>query len=619
MPGWYGIVVDGTVVRLATITAAGVGTILTLLTYGDRLIAGLLPSSAIQSIALAYIVPFVVTLVASGVAARLERRGGAARTQLLEREIQAINRFPGQNPNPVLRMSADGELTYANAASQPIRAALGVEVGDRLDPGVLDRLIAAATASPPEAIELRHELRTFALLPVHVPELAVYNLYGTDITAAKTVERFPDRNPNPVLRMTPDGTLGYSNAASATIRRALGVEVGDPLPSAVLDALHAALADPAASPVEIAGEGRTFHLKPVVIPEFGFTNLYGTDVTAQKAVDRFPNQNPNPVLRLARDGVLTYANPASALVRKALGAEIGEGLDRAVFARVLAASEDEADPTMEVEADGTIYQLRVVSVYEFNSINLYGTDITAARQVEAISRENERLLLNILPRSIAERLRAGETVIADGFDDMAVLFADLVGFTELSSQLAPTDVVSLLNEVFSTFDRLTDRFGLEKIKTVGDAYMVVGGLENTTASDPGRRHGTHAADVADMGLAILDEVARLEHKAGSVLQVRVGMHVGPAVAGVIGLKKFIYDVWGDTVNTASRMETTGLPGRLQVTRETSERLSGAFELERRGIVDVKGKGRIETWFVLGRHDAGPRSSGEVGAGARAER
>ena len=290
-------------------------------------------------------------------------------------------------------------------------------------------------------------------------------------------------------------------------------------------------------------------------------------------------------------------------MRRALGADVGETLEPAIFARVVAASADATDPTMEVEAEGTIYRLRVVSVYEFDSINLYGTDVTAARQVEVVSRENERLLLNILPSSIAERLRAGERVIADGFDDMAVLFADLVDFTEISSRLAPTDVVSLLNDVFSMCDRLADRFGLEKIKTIGDAYMVVGGLTEATGTGHEQSTGKHAAAVADMGLAILDELGRHEHAGGTGLQVRVGMHVGPAVAGVIGLSKFIYDVWGDTVNMASRMETTGVPGRLQVARETYERLTDDFELEPRGIVDVKGKGPIETWFVLGRRAA----------------
>jgi class 3 adenylate cyclase len=398
--------------------------------------------------------------------------------------------------------------------------------------------------------------------------------------------------------MTPSGQLWYANDASRPITAALGIAVGDPLPRPLFEALAAHLADSAAPVPEVAGEGGlTFRLKPVSIPEFGFVNLYATDVTAEKAVDKFPNQNPNPVLRLSRTGRMTYANPASALVRTALGAEVGEDLAPEVFARIVATLDDPVDPTLEVAAEGTIYRLRVVLVYEFDSINVYGTDITAARQVEALSNANESLLLNILPASIAERLRGGETIIADRFEDMAVLFADVVGFTELSSRLSPTDVVTLLNEVFSRCDRLVDRFHLEKIKTVGDAYMVAGGLDAAGDAEAAP-HATHAGDVAEMGLAIIDEIDQLGRERGIPLQVRVGMNVGPAVAGVIGLKKFIYDVWGDTVNTASRMESTGVPGRLQVSRATYERLADEFEFEHRGMVEVKGKGQLETWFLI---------------------
>jgi class 3 adenylate cyclase len=417
--------------------------------------------------------------------------------------------------------------------------------------------------------------------------------------------QFPDQNPHPVLRMAADGTLLYANSASAPVTAAWGGAVGAGLPHDVAAALRATAAESPPGTIEVASGGRTFDVLAIHVPELDAYNLYGTDVTARKAIDKFPNQNPNPVLRLTRAGRMTYANPASGLVRKALGAEVGEDLDPGVFARVIAASEQQTDPTMEVAADGTIYRLRVVSVYEFDSINLYGTDITAVRRVEELGAANEALLLNILPASIADRLRNGEGTIADRFDDMAVLFADVVGFTELSSRLAPTEVVHLLNEVFSTCDRLADRFGLEKIKTVGDAYMVVGGLPQHADEHSGRapHGGSHAVDVADMGLAMLEELARHEHAAGVGLMVRLGMHVGPAVAGVIGLKKFIYDVWGDTVNMASRMEATGVPGRLQVTSETRERLAGAFEFERRGIVEVKGKGPLETWFVVRRRTA----------------
>jgi class 3 adenylate cyclase len=512
--------------------------------------------------------------------------------------VPGTERFPNANPNPVLRMSDAGMLTYANVASAPILEAWEAQVGANLSEGIVRSLRGAAASRPPDRVEVVSGRRTFDVLAIHVPDLDAYNLYGTDITAAKVVERFPDRNPNPVLRINPAGDLWYANDASRPITAALGIEVGDPLPATLLGQLRTALENPAGGAPEVAGEGgRTFRLKPVEIPEFDFVNVYGTDITAEKAIDKFPNQNPNPVLRLSRAGRMTYANPASVLVRKALGGEVGEDLAPAIFARVLAASEHPTDPTMDVEADGTIYRLRVIAVYEFDSINLYGTDITAARQVEALSAANEALLLNILPASIAERLRGGETVIADRFEEMAVLFADVVDFTAISSRLPPTDLVALLNDVFSACDRLTEDFHLEKIKTVGDAYMVVGGLHTVYGFDEAA-HAGHAIDVARMGLAIISELERFGQERGVRIQMRVGMHVGPAVAGVIGLKKFIYDVWGDTVNTASRMESTGVPGRLQVTTETRDRLGAHFAFERRGIVEVKGKGPTETWFVV---------------------
>ena len=611
-PAWFRIASDGAVLRRALLTSLGVGTILTLANRHEEIFgAGLAPSSLLP-IAITYLVPFVVSCASSVIALRGERRTSAATFELLEREIQAINRFPGQNPNPVLRVAEDGTLTYANAASAPIMAALRLQVGEAVPDDWMARFRAAAAASPPDRIEVEHKQQTFAILAVHVPELGVFNIYGTDITGAKVVARFPDRNPNPVLRMSPEGRLLYANAASEPITRAIGVSVGDPLPGELFERLQVVLADPTAAPVEVSGEGLIFRIKPVLIPEFDFVNLYGTDITALKAIDKFPGQNPNPVLRLTRDGRMTYANAASELVRQALGSQVGDDLPATVFDEVLRACQDTVSPTMEVEADGRVYRLLVVQVYEFDSINLYGTDITAARQVERLNAENERLLLNILPATIAERLRGGEMVIADAFDDMTVLFADVVGFTDLSARWPAREVVGLLNEVFSMCDRLTDRYGLEKIKTVGDAYMVVGGLGRGAGGAlggngerPRGEGGSHPADVADMALELLAEVAKYRHAAaGTGIQMRIGIHVGPAVAGVIGLKKFIYDVWGDTVNTASRMESTGVPGRIQVTPEAYERLRDEFEFESRGPIDVKGKGVIETWFLLARRVAG---------------
>jgi class 3 adenylate cyclase len=220
---------------------------------------------------------------------------------------------------------------------------------------------------------------------------------------------------------------------------------------------------------------------------------------------------------------------------------------------------------------------------------------TIATQMEELDDErakSESLLLNILPGSVAERLKSSARSIADGFPEVSVLFADMVGFTKLSARMSPEELVSGLNEMFSAFDDLAESIGVEKIKTIGDAYMAVAGLQGEK---------DHAARVATMALGMVERVAKMDRFA-EPLEVRVGIHTGPAVAGVIGKKKFIYDVWGDTVNTASRMESHGSPGRVHVTNETKHLLERDFELEERGEIEVKGKGKMKTWFVKGRRE-----------------
>ncbi|MCB0212078.1 MAG: response regulator [Anaerolineae bacterium] len=206
--------------------------------------------------------------------------------------------------------------------------------------------------------------------------------------------------------------------------------------------------------------------------------------------------------------------------------------------------------------------------------------------------KSERLLLNILPKLIADRLKQGQSIIADSFDDVTVLFADIVGFTTLSSHIPPTQLVNILNEIFSMLDQLTEKHNLEKIKTIGDAYMVVGGLPTPRAD--------HARAIADMALEMQDAIAQLQLDSGQSLNIRTGIHTGPVVAGVIGAKKFSYDLWGDTVNLASRMESHGVAGCIQVTQETYSLLKNDYTFESRGLTAVKGKGNLPTFFLTGR-------------------
>jgi adenylate cyclase len=214
------------------------------------------------------------------------------------------------------------------------------------------------------------------------------------------------------------------------------------------------------------------------------------------------------------------------------------------------------------------------------------------QQLVAEQEKSERLLLNVLPQRIAERLKSGQQVIADSYPDVTVLFADIVDFTPLSAQVAPADVVAILNRVFSTFDQLAERYGLEKIKTLGDSYMLAGGLP-----DP---RPDHAEAVAEMALAMRREAARIVAPGHGPVRLRIGLHSGPVVAGVIGIRKFIYDLWGDAVNTASRMESQGLPDCIQVTEPTYERLRDRYCFSPRGPLEVKGKGAMMTYMLTGR-------------------
>lgn len=210
--------------------------------------------------------------------------------------------------------------------------------------------------------------------------------------------------------------------------------------------------------------------------------------------------------------------------------------------------------------------------------------------IELEKDKSEELLHNILPQEIASRLKDERKVIADEFGAVSILFADIVGFTPLSARLSPAELVALLNDLFAHFDKLVEKYGLEKIKTIGDCYMVAAGVP--------RPHPDHAVSIVAMALEMIEHVRTRSADHADSLDVRIGLNTGPVVAGVIGTRKFIYDLWGDTVNVASRMESQGCAGRIQIPRTTYELVKEHFTCESRGTITVKGKGPMEVWHVL---------------------
>jgi class 3 adenylate cyclase len=259
---------------------------------------------------------------------------------------------------------------------------------------------------------------------------------------------------------------------------------------------------------------------------------------------------------------------------------------------------------------GTLVALRLL---EQSRRRVFYQDIVITQQADALRREKERadaLLINVLPASISSRLLAGERTIADEYPDVTVLFADIVGFTPLAARLPADEVIGLLGRLFTRFDELVAARGLEKIKTIGDAYMAAGGLPE--------RLDDHAARVIDLGLAMI-EVATQVGRPDVNLRLRVGVHSGPVIGGVIGDRKFAFDIWGETVNIASRLESQGIPDRVHVSAATWRNVEDRFDGEGRGPIDLRGYGPMETYTVFRRRGRARERRPHVGETQRVGR
>jgi len=410
--------------------------------------------------------------------------------------------------------------------------------------------------------------------------------------------KFPDQNPNPVLKMSKDGRLTYSNAAGQQIKDAWGVQLGDTMPAELL--AHAAT--PADHPLELAVRNRTYSFHVVAVPHFDFVNVYGTDVTAMKAITKFPDQNPNPVLKADMDGHLLYANGAGQRIQEAWGIQLGHLVPKEI---IEAAEKGSLEP-LEMDVGAQTFLFYVVAVPEFEFVNIYGTDITAAK-------DNERILAKLAkyfsPQVYASIFSGDlEVKIQTKRKRLTVFFSDIKGFSEITERLEPEVLTELITEYLTAMTEIAVRHGGTVDKYIGDAIMVFFGDPNTQGI---KEDALACVNMAIEMKASLREIRKLWQDKGisQPLDIRIGIHTDTCTVGNFGSNdRLDYTTIGNGVNLASRLESNAEPNQILISEDTHLLIRDAIVCEKLEKIQVKNiKHPIQTYEVCGPIDAASKN------------
>jgi class 3 adenylate cyclase len=509
----------------------------------------------------------------------------------LQKQLDVLLKFPDQNPNPVLKASTSGALMYANEGGRMIQDAWAIRVGDAIP----DAIINHARAESRSPLELDVANKTFAFHIVQVPEFDFINIYGTDVTAMKAIAKFPDQNPNPVLKASLTGALMYVNAGGQAILEAWEVGLGDQVPGEIL----AHEAEETHAPLELAVGHKTFAFHIVRVPQFDFINIYGTDVTAMKAIAKFPDQNPNPVLKTSLDGELLYANEGGKDIQEAWSLAVGDAVPESIIEH----ARSHSTLPLEMEVAGKTYLFQIVSVPEFGFVNIYGTDVTAARDNEQILRK----LAKYFSPQVYESIFTGdlEVKIETRRKRLTVFFSDIKGFTEITERLEPEVLTELITEYLTEMTNIAVAHGGTVDKYIGDAIMVFFG-------DPkSRGHKEDALACIRMSIAMRDGLHGLRRSwqnrgVSQPLNIRIGVHTDTCTVGNFGSHdRLDYTTIGNGVNLASRLESNANTNQILISEDTYLLIRDSIDCKKLEQIRVKNIAHpIQTYEVVGELGAG---------------
>ena len=509
--------------------------------------------------------------------------------------IKILEKFPDQNPNPVLRFSEQGALMYYNESSKNLVDEWRIKLNEKPDQKILDNFLFLKKDNSINTFEVIAKNKTYRLKAVYVEEINCINLYGSDITAKKVIDKFPDQNPNPVMRVSREGKLTYFNDASSRIIQHYHLALGQLISGPLVDLIGktAITEDIANGEIKVGKKSYLVYLVPV--PEFNFIIIYGSDITANKLVNKFPDQNPNPVMRFNREMQLQYFNDASNYIVKNWKIGINENIPDDIIANL----ENQNSPllhNMEIEIGERTYYFNIVEIGEFDFFLLYGTDITDAKDKEMILTK----LSKYFSPQVYSSIFTGEldVNISTNRKNLTVFFSDIKGFTTITEKLEPEKLTEFITHYLTEMTDIAISYGGTVDKYIGDAIMIFFGDPTTK----GLRED--AISCVSMALKMQEKLKLIRKKWKSfgiteMLDVRMGIHTDVCTVGNFGSKdRLDYTVLGNGVNLASRLESSAKPNEILISENTYNIIRKDINCKYVNEIKVKGKSHpIKTFQV----------------------